>query len=242
MLFSGSKISGHEEIILHPYVLYALIFSWFSDRNPVKIVNMNQGLQEAHPHDYLTTREAAALLGVALRTVQLWVEAGTLSAWKTAGGHRRITRESVAALLDQQAAAGNASPLGRQTSEPYQILVVDDDATMREIMVTVIRSWGLPVSVKTAEDGFAALLSIGESHPDLLLTDLIMPGMDGYRMIRHLRAMPESRLIDVIAISGQNPDEIARAGLLPQDVPLLTKPVPFDRLLALLRERLAGRN
>ena len=43
-----------------------------------------------HEEDFLTTRQAASLLGVALRTVQLWVEAGKLSAWKTRGGHRRI--------------------------------------------------------------------------------------------------------------------------------------------------------
>ena len=42
--------------------------------------------------DVLSTREAAEQLGVALRTVQLWVEAGVLPAWKTAGGHRRISR------------------------------------------------------------------------------------------------------------------------------------------------------
>lgn len=60
--------------------------------------------------DYLTTREAAELLGVALRTAQLWVEAGTLRAWKTAGGHRRITRESVNALLARQVAAKSGTP------------------------------------------------------------------------------------------------------------------------------------
>lgn len=202
---------------------------------------MNSIRQEAAPHDYLTTREAAELLGVALRTVQLWVEAGTLSAWKTAGGHRRITRESVSKLLEQKAAVG--LPSGVPHSEPklYQILVVDDDATAREIMVTVIRSWNLPVVVTTAEDGFAALLRIGESRPDLLLTDLVMPGMDGYRMIRHLRAMPESHLIDVIAVSGQDRDDVARSGLLPPDVPLLRKPVPFDELHVLIRGRVAAR-
>lgn len=196
---------------------------------------------ETDPHDYLTTREAAELLGVALRTVQLWVEAGTLSAWKTAGGHRRITRESVAALLDQRSAAGPASAAPSSEAAPYHILVVDDDATAREILVTVIRCWNLPVTVTTAEDGFEALLSIGECRPDLLLTDLVMPGMDGYRMIRHLRAMPESRLIDVIAISGQDSDQVADSGMLPPDVPLLGKPVPFDTLLELLRERIAAR-
>lgn len=193
------------------------------------------------PHDYLTTRQAADMLGVALRTVQLWVEGGTLSAWKTAGGHRRITRESVQALLKRQTAARQGSGVADDGPRSFHILVVDDDATMREIMVTVIRSWNLPVTVSTAEDGFAALLCIGETHPDLLLTDLVMPGMDGYRMIRHLRAMPEAHVIDVIAISGQDPAEVFRDGQLPADITLLPKPVPFDRLHVLLQQRIAAR-
>jgi excisionase family DNA binding protein len=208
-----------------------------------QLINMSiNNSVPTEPHDFLTTREAAELLGVALRTVQLWVEAGTLSAWKTAGGHRRITRESVEAMLKRQTAARQGSIVADHSPRGFHILVVDDDATMREIMVTVIRSWNLPVTVSTAEDGFAALLCIGETHPDLLLTDLVMPGMDGYRMIRHLRAMPEAHVIDVIAISGQDPAEIFREGQLPADIPLLPKPVPFDKLHLLLQQRIAARS
>jgi excisionase family DNA binding protein len=48
---------------------------------------------------FCTTREAAALLGVSIGTVQLWVESDLLQAWKTAGGHRRVLRDSVDRLL-----------------------------------------------------------------------------------------------------------------------------------------------
>jgi excisionase family DNA binding protein len=51
------------------------------------------------PGAFLTTREAAQALGVSLRTAQLWVENGQLEAWKTEGGHRRITPDSVQRLL-----------------------------------------------------------------------------------------------------------------------------------------------
>ena len=107
-------------------------------------------------------------------------------------------------------------------------------------MVTVIRSWNLPITVSSAEDGFAALLCIGETRPDLLLTDLVMPGMDGYRMIRHLRARPEARLIDVIVISGHDTDDVVRSGQLPADIPLLSKPVPFDKLHSMVLQRIAA--
>ena len=50
----------------------------------------------------LTTRQAATLLNVSVRTVQLWVESGALQAWKTAGGHRRISVRSIQQLLDEK--------------------------------------------------------------------------------------------------------------------------------------------
>lgn len=207
-----------------------------------KMIDMNNlVIPETGANDYLTTREAAQLLGVALRTAQLWVEAGTLKAWKTAGGHRRITRESVDALLAAQAAARSPSVAPVAAPRPFHVMVVDDDAMTREIMVTMLRSWNLPLTVSTAEDGFAALLGIGQSAPDLLLTDLIMPGMDGYRMIRHLRAMPESQVIEVIAITSQDPAQVAAQGLLPPDVPVVTKPVSFAKLRELVEERLNAR-
>jgi len=52
----------------------------------------------------LTTREAAGLLGVAVSTVQVWMESGALPAWKTPGGHRRMHRSAVMQLVQQQAA------------------------------------------------------------------------------------------------------------------------------------------
>ena len=48
---------------------------------------------------FCTTREAAEILGISLRTAQLWVESGQLEAWKTEGGHRRIARVSIERLL-----------------------------------------------------------------------------------------------------------------------------------------------
>lgn len=208
-----------------------------------KLLNMNNtSPPRSNSNDYLTTREAANLLGVALRTAQLWVEAGTLKAWKTAGGHRRITRESVNALLAEQASVRNPATPPTGVTPTYKVLVVDDDAMTREIMVTMIRSWELPLKVSTAEDGFAALLAIGQTPPDLLLTDLIMPGMDGYRMIRHLRAMPESQLIEIIAITSQNQEVVAQRGLLPPDVPVLTKPISFPHLRSMVSRLLAERH
>ena len=52
------------------------------------------GGMAGHPF-YCTTAEAARSLGVSIRTIQLWVDGGALAAWKTVGGHRRITLDSL---------------------------------------------------------------------------------------------------------------------------------------------------
>ena len=64
----------------------------------------------------LTTREAAALLGIAVSTTQLWIDNGTLAAWKTPGGHRRVRLSEVSALLRERTglplpAQAGASPV-----------------------------------------------------------------------------------------------------------------------------------
>ena len=193
------------------------------------------------PDDTLcSTREAAQLLGVSLRTAQLWVESGVLRAWKTAGGHRRILRSSVDALLAQRReAVGEAPPA--HTAQSFKLLVVEDEADLLKLYRLQIGSWDLPLTLITAVNGFEALLRIGETKPDLLVTDLNMPGMDGFRMIRTLRANPEFAAMEIIAVTALGREEITDRGGLPPEVSIFTKPVPFSELERIVRARIAVR-
>ena len=180
---------------------------------------------------FCSTKEAAAMLGVSHRTVQLWVESGILQAWKTAGGHRRIALASVDRLVEQrsQAIGQRAAPDGAAAGR--RLLLVEDDATTLRRYALEVKGWGLALDVIAAGSGFEALIRIGEARPDLLISDLSMPGVDGLRMIRMLRADPAYGNMAFIVISGLDRATIAAMGL-PQDIPVLSKPVPF----ALLRE------
>ncbi len=174
-----------------------------------------------------TTREAARLLGVSLRTIQLWVDGGLLQAWKTAGGHRRITLRSVEKLLAQQHAE-TAQP--QAAPKTCNVLVVEDDLILLKLYQRVIPGWGLPLQVHTARDGFDGLIKIGEIKPDILITDLNMPGMDGFRMIQTLRRNTSFTNMKIIVITGLSPEDIERQGGLPEDVPILGKPILFSQL------------
>lgn len=186
--------------------------------------------------DVLTTRQAAQRLGVSVRTVQLWVESGVLPAWKTAGGHRRIAREAVDALARQRTAALDVDSAERG----YTVLVVEDEASLRELYRLKLNSWGLPMKILLAANGYEALLLIGSEQPDLLLTDLSMPAMDGFRMLRTLKSSTDYEALDIIVITALDEDEIEDRGGLPTGIRVFRKPIPFAELEDYVRKHYAA--
>ncbi|TRZ96122.1 MAG: response regulator [Rhodocyclaceae bacterium] len=192
---------------------------------------------------FCTTREAAELLGVSLRTAQLWTESGLLEAWKTGGGHRRITRTSIERIIANPPLQGvlmDAHPARRAGDlasaappKPFNILVVEDDSSLRRLYELKLRGWPMKPVIFSTSDGYEALIRIGDSKPDLVIADLQMPGMDGFHMLRAIRGAPELAGLAIIVVSGLDAEEIAHRGDVPAGIEILPKPVPFDRLLAM---------
>ena len=173
-----------------------------------------------------TTRTAAKQLGVSLRTVQLWVDSGILQAWKTPGGHRRVTISSVQKLLKHGDKRMVHIP---GQDQGFVLLLVEDDADLLRFYELTINSWHLPLKLVTAENGYEGLMRIGDLQPNLIITDLIMPGLDGFDMIHSLRANPLLTDTDVIVMTSMAQMEIDDRGGLPQDYSVLFKPVSFSR-------------
>ena len=172
-----------------------------------------------------TTSEAAKWLGVSATTVQLMVERGELDAWKTRGGHRRISQESIQKLLATQ--AGRAP----DTQAPcLTVLLIEDDPVALAIYESQLASWQLPLRLLTATDGVAGLLLIERNRPDVLITDLVMQPMDGVALLRLLRQRSEFATMSVAAVTSLDDEQIARRGGLPAGTALYRKPVSFERL------------
>ncbi|MEI7457386.1 MAG: response regulator [Nitrosomonadales bacterium] len=192
------------------------------------------------PKTFCTTREAAEILSVSLRTAQLWSESGLLEAWKTDGGHRRISRLSIEKLL--------ADPIVKQlhskekAPEALKILVVEDDPALQRLYEVNLRRWPMPITFNTANDGYEALIRIGHDKPDLLITDLQMPGVDGFRMLKTLCSMPELADLQIVAVSGLDQNVISAHGGIPDGIPLLSKPVPFGHLLAIAEKTVLAKS
>jgi excisionase family DNA binding protein len=194
--------------------------------------------------DVMTTREAGEILGVAVRTVQLWVEAGVLPAWRTAGGHRRIARSAVEKLMAERQSDLLPAPLSpvlaQQTA--LKLLLVEDDPLLLRLFSGVVASWNFPVDLFTATNGFEGLVRIGEMHPDIVVADLVMPGMDGFEMLRALKK-PGSGFgnLKLLVISALSSDDIQARGGLPEGVICFHKPVNYAKLEALVHKYLSDR-
>jgi signal transduction histidine kinase len=80
------------------------------------------------------------------------------------------------------------------------ILVVDDDAVVREFMSATLEDAGF--SVTTAEDGAAAFRLSIENPPDLIIADVLMPGMDGFQLCQELRQRPETEYVPILVATG----------------------------------------
>ena len=186
--------------------------------------------------DFVSTRAAAVMLGVALRTVQLWVERGSLQAWKTVGGHRRVVRASVEKLVAERAAAIAA---GRPVAE-FRLLVVEDDPRQRRLYEQQVPSWRPTVKLQLARDGFEGLLKAGQFQPDLILCDLQMPGMDGFRMVEALR-QDATLLAEIVVITALGEGAIRERGGLAPDLQVLVRPVPLAQIRKLVAERSGSR-
>lgn len=191
-----------------------------------------------NPRSYSTLQVAQAL-GVSVQTVQRWVDAGHLKAWKTVGGHRKIDADSADAWIRTMQASGDGAPAAATASAPgapLRALVVDDDAAFLDVLATLIADTVPGASIEKARNGFEALQSMARTMPDLLVTDVVMPHIDGLEMLRHVSMQP-ARPGCVVVTSVLAREDVERKGALPADFHFFAKPLDQDAFAALLRSQ-----
>ncbi|HKI21967.1 MAG TPA: response regulator [Gaiellaceae bacterium] len=146
--------------------------------------------------DWLTLGQAAKYLGVAQSTIRKWSDQGRLPAFYTPGGHRRYRQRDLDAFV-----SGSADSSGPRARGTPRVLIVDDDPRIREFVRVNLEMDGYVVrEAGSAEEGLAAL---EEQPPDLILLDVMMPGVDGWEMLRRMQERHGMGSIPVIMFSGQ---------------------------------------
>ena len=115
-----------------------------------------------------------------------------------------------------------------------RILVVDDDPSMRFLFRLIFENSGYEVS--EAQHGVAALIRIKNAVPDLVVTDMVMPIMDGGALIKRLKSDPQTAEVPIVAVTG-SPDAKARA--VDADI-VMSKPFHQSALLAIVNSLLGA--
>src|SRR5678810_855664 len=113
------------------------------------------------------------------------------------------------------------------------LLVVDDDPGLLLAVSETLRAEGY--DVQTARRGAEAMVRVAEALPDLIISDIRMPGMDGYALVRNLRAAPRSRLVPIIFLTAKDETADRIAGFRTGVDAYVTKPFETEELLAIVK-------
>ncbi len=170
-----------------------------------------------------STSEVAKRLGVSTQTVQRWVDSGQLKAWKTVGGHRRIEAEGAEILF-------------RLHAHTLSVLIVDDNPDDRDILTQLVEDALPSATIATADNGFHGLVAIGRTAPDVVITDLVMPHMNGFEMLRQLQSGCAVRPRLMIAVSSLSLQDLAPQDTLPSGVAFMQKPLDPDEFTPWLQQ------
>ena len=177
-----------------------------------------------------TTHDLSRLLHVNPRSVINWIEQDLLQSFRTPGGHRRVRHEDLIAFLRKHKIPMPA-PL---TTGTFSVLVVEDEEDVSKMIQAFLVSQN-GYRVSSAKDGISALIAVGRERPDLMILDIMIPGVDGVEVCRQIKNDAKSHTA-VIAISGvsDNADKALGAGA---DA-FLAKPLDLDALLLQVKKLL----
>lgn len=116
-------------------------------------------------------------------------------------------------------------------NENIKVLSIDDDAALTELISLLLQTHGF--QVQTANDGAEGIQKVRDWQPDIVLLDLMMPGMDGWEVCKAVRAFSDVPIIVFSALD--NPGLVARALDMGAD-DFLVKPVPSNLLVAHIKK------
>jgi excisionase family DNA binding protein len=181
----------------------------------------------------LTSSEVGALLQVNPSSVKKWVDDGLIQAFRTPGGHRRIRPSDLVDFLQK-----HRMPIPRELQEAARkrLLIVDDDTVHLKALARAFSRHSDQVEVVTTANGIDALVLVGSFHPNLVLLDIFMPGVDGLEVCRRLKTNPETRAINVIVVSGHVTAPLKRKALEAGAIRCLGKPIDVQEVMAVLLE------
>ena len=185
----------------------------------------------------LSTGQVAAHCQVSYETVANWIKSGKLKSYTTPGRHHRIHLSDFRAFLNEH----DMPPFEEEIAAKQRILVVDDEPNMVRL-ITNILSTTHKYDLDTAHDGFEAGIQILKFRPDLVILDLMMPNIDGFKVCKKIKSTPETKHILVLVVTGYATDEnLQKAQEYGADY-CMAKPIKMDGLIEKVEDLLEQRH
>lgn len=184
----------------------------------------------------LTTGEVAAHCQVTVKTVNNWIKSGSLQSATTPGRHHRIAVKDFNTFLR----AHNLPLFGEPSEQRRRILVVDDEAEVAKVIVKGLRKTG-QYEVASAADGFEAGIQVARFGPDLVVLDLVMPNLDGFKVCRLIKSNPETRHVKVLVLTGHASEQNRGLAVECGADAFLAKPLELRQLRERVEDLFAAR-
>lgn len=151
-----------------------------------------------------STFDISEICGVYPTTVADWIDAGKLKAFHTPGGHRRVRKNDLLKFLQE---CGMSIPKELTEDGRKKILIVDDEQAIIKLISRFLKKFPEKYQFTSATDGFQAGQALGEFEPDLIILDLMLPGIDGFQVCRNIRSNEKTKGIKILAITGHDSPE-----------------------------------
>ena len=191
--------------------------------------------------DSATTRSFGGLgLGLAIVRQLVELHGGSVKADSPGEGQGATFTVTLPMLASQgETNAREPAAIAQPNLTGVRVLVVDDEADTRDLLVFVLEPVGMVV--KTAASAAEALKLIELFRPQLLISDIGMPGMDGYELIRAIRALPPQQSgIPALSLSAFSSDSDRQRSLEAGFDEHLTKPTDLERLVSIIAQIIGG--
>lgn len=177
---------------------------------------------------FLTTGDIATYCEMTNAAVLKWIDSGKLPVFTTPGGHYRVLRTDFKDFLLRHGMFVDEGFFGKRQNKK-RILIVDDEPTVVTFIEGALRLEG-KYELATASDGFDAGQQVISFEPDLIVLDIMLPGMDGFEVCHRVKTDAATKHVKVLAITGFATDENIRKILHAGADDYLPKPLKIQEL------------
>lgn len=191
-----------------------------------------------------SAHEVANFCDVVNQTAINWIRQGHLEAYTTPGGQYRVYADVLAKFMQSQGMRlpSEVREILAEQARIEEVLVVDDDQELNDLIKQFLDKRYPEFKVNQAFDGYDAGRAITEFKPDVVLLDINLPGVDGYKLCRHIKADENLSRPIVIAISGVTEgDTRQRAEEAGADA-FVAKPLDLESLPGLIEQLAESRS